>query len=234
MDEIACPLALFQLLPDPNQDLSIQTLSEFTLFPKLPLALRQKIWRDTFPKGRNFYQNQLYDNVCLRQVPRPPISSQISPESRDETLRHYKILKLPRSSRLPNSKPEYIFWNPKTDSITCPWFDWIFLSLVTARLAQADLQWEHFIYSIASVEITCVQNLSGYSYDIDSFERELLKYPGLTELHVIDCRRENDRQEYGEITGDYLWFFKDLFIKRATSALDGRKYPMPRIIVSRR
>ena len=227
-------LTLFQLLPDPNQNLSIQTLSEFTLFPKLPLELRQKIWSEAFPKGRNFYLTQLNVSCCLRQVPRPPVSSRISRESRDETLRHYKVLKLPRPSRFPNSKPECIFWNPKTDSITCPFVDWAFLSLATSRLALVDLQWENFICSVASLKIACVHNLSNYIYDIDSFERDLLKYPGLTELHFIDCRTESTRQIYGEITGDYLCFFKDLFIRRATSALDGRKYPMPKIIVSRR
>jgi hypothetical protein len=52
-------------------------------------------------------------------------------------------------------------------------------------------------------------------------------------LHVIDCRRENDSQEYGDITGDYLSLFENLPVKRATSALDGRKYPIPKIIVSK-
>jgi hypothetical protein len=236
MDEMASTLALLQLLPDPNQDLFIQALNEFIIFPKLPLELRHKIWRDTFPKGRNFYQTRLYvdlPNWCRRQLPRPPISSRTSRESRDETLRHYKVLKLPRPSRLPNSKLECIFWNPKTDSLTSPWLDWIYLNVVTSKLAQVDLQWEHFINSITSLKITCVQKISGYSWDIDAFERELLKYPELTELRIIDIRREDERQQCGEITEDYLGFFKDLFIKRATSPLDGRKYPMPKLIVSR-
>jgi hypothetical protein len=227
MDEMAGALALLQLLPDPNQDLSIQTLSEFTLFPKLPLELRQKIWRHTFPKGRHYSSD-----VWFLRAPEHPISSQVSRESRDETLRHYHVLKLPKSPSYPKLIHKCFFWNVKRDGIICSFANFIRL-FVGSELIEADFQWEHFTDHVASLKILCFQNLSDYSYDLDSFERELLKYQGLTELQVIDCRGENGWEEYGEITEDYLWLFKNLFIKRATSALDGRKYPMPKLIVSR-
>jgi len=218
-------------LPDSNQDLYLQVyLDEFYPFLNLPPELRQKIRGDAFPKGRSFYQTRFlvdWPNWCRRQLPRPSISSRISRESRDETLRHYKVLKLPRPSTLPNSKLEFIFWN-----MICQFINSNNLSLVTSRLAEFDWRWEHFIHSIANLKITCVQSLSNYRFEIDYFETELLKYSELTELQLIDIRKENECQQYGEITGDYLRFFKDLFIKRATSPLGGRKYPMPKLIVS--
>jgi hypothetical protein len=162
----------------------------------------------------------------------PNIQSAPKSESRDETLRHYHVLKLPNSPRYPKLIHKCFFWNVKRDGIICPFDNFIHL-FVGSELIEADFQWEHFTDYVSSLKILYFQNLRGYSYDIDSFERELLKYPGLTELHVIDCRGENGLEEYGEIAEDYLWFFKDLFIKRATSALDGRNYPMPKLIVSR-
>ncbi|KAF4636590.1 hypothetical protein G7Y89_g1483 [Cudoniella acicularis] len=71
-DDFAFNLSLFlHALPDPDEELSVQThfsLSEFTLFAKLPLEVRLMIWRATFPKGRIIILNRRlrsdYDCCC--------------------------------------------------------------------------------------------------------------------------------------------------------------------------
>ncbi|KAF8851697.1 hypothetical protein BDZ45DRAFT_750422 [Acephala macrosclerotiorum] len=56
-------LRLFKELPDPNYGLFPQpcdNLHLFTLFPKLPLELRQKVWRFGFPKPRSILLDSSY------------------------------------------------------------------------------------------------------------------------------------------------------------------------------
>ena len=75
-------------LPDPNQELF---RSEFLLFRKLPIELRLKIWRSSFPAERRV--NAWIDLNGCRSVHFPGrlISACVSRESRAETLKHYQV-----------------------------------------------------------------------------------------------------------------------------------------------
>ncbi|KAH6666690.1 hypothetical protein B0J14DRAFT_568202 [Halenospora varia] len=99
VDAALALLAFKLVLPDPQGDLAIQhPLEHFTLFPKLPLELRRKIWCHSFPTGRNFVQhriistpmNRLPESKVYRKFHPPPIAHAINKESREEFLLHYK------------------------------------------------------------------------------------------------------------------------------------------------
>ena len=126
---------------DPEQ--SGRDLLEFTLFPKLPIEIRLKIWRTTFPRGKMVH---LGDECILRsmgcgrltigtsqQPPTPfyplrveietplPVTLRIDSESRHETLRHYIIvhrtgLGLPPSAPARMRKARPFCYNPKLDT----------------------------------------------------------------------------------------------------------------------
>lgn len=107
MAEVEINLSLFLLeLPDPNEDLYLQpsyTLNTFDVFPKLPIELRHKIWKYTFP-GRRYVCMDIifcgdsgtlgercsrYDH--LSETEQLPIALSINRESRQETLRTYSL-----------------------------------------------------------------------------------------------------------------------------------------------
>ena len=93
-------------LPNPDQELFIQlgnSLSEFTLFQKLPLEVRLKVWRSAFPRSRKCFLDYIPDHseytgeynletdkAFLQQEFDPlPSTLFINRESRAETLRFY-------------------------------------------------------------------------------------------------------------------------------------------------
>jgi len=129
---------------DPEQ--SGRDLLEFTLFPKLPIEIRLKIWRNIFPRGKMVH---LGDEYILRSIgcsrltfgtsqqpPTPfypvrveietplPVTLRINSESRNETLRHYihyiivyrTDLELPLSAPARVRKARPFCYNPKLDT----------------------------------------------------------------------------------------------------------------------
>jgi hypothetical protein len=81
-----------------------QEVDSFTLFPKLPIELRLKIWRYTFPRGRyinlddhdefalySSYQPTDHATDELKKEPLLPVTLSVNKESREETLKHYII-----------------------------------------------------------------------------------------------------------------------------------------------
>lgn len=105
MDDLTDILQLLRELPDFVQDLFPQLgepLDTFTLFPKLPLELRLKVWRFCFPKSREIligingserYGNYADDKVHeLQRDISLPITLHICAESREETLRKYCLV----------------------------------------------------------------------------------------------------------------------------------------------
>ncbi|CZR68831.1 uncharacterized protein PAC_18731 [Phialocephala subalpina] len=95
--------AMVYELPDPNQELSIQLfkpLDVFHPFPELPIEIRLRIWRLTFPKHRNMNLDPCYGLrtrdmakwLRPRTIRELPVTLCINQESREEALRHYTIL----------------------------------------------------------------------------------------------------------------------------------------------
>ncbi|KAF8863003.1 hypothetical protein BDZ45DRAFT_738682 [Acephala macrosclerotiorum] len=89
-------------LPDPDQALYIQMgkpLDVFERFSNLPIEIRLRIWRLSFPEGRNMWLDighnteRFFEDWYKHHLQRPfPIALYINQESRSETLRHYVIL----------------------------------------------------------------------------------------------------------------------------------------------
>jgi hypothetical protein len=83
--------------PDEKQD-----LESFTLFPKLPIELRLKIWRLALPPGRHVKMDLSHhfsesptapEYVTMKEDEHsPPITLYVNRESREETLRHYTVI----------------------------------------------------------------------------------------------------------------------------------------------
>lgn len=75
-------------LPDPSQELFH---SDFPLFSSLPVELRLKIWRHTFPPTRCIvtFAEKDVKNVCF---PGPLTIAWVNQESRAETLKHYQLM----------------------------------------------------------------------------------------------------------------------------------------------
>jgi hypothetical protein len=113
-------LFLLQELPDPQQELVIQTLlDEFHYFSKLPKELRLMIWRDTFPRPRDI---RLPDwsfcpegSLDFRPI-FPPITSQLNRESRDETNLHYLLFWIPSDDTSGGPSRQRLCFAPKRDT----------------------------------------------------------------------------------------------------------------------
>jgi len=69
------------------------TFESFTLFPKLPIEVRLKIWRLAFPTNRklelHFVTINQFD-ILLAAVSSNPVTLYVNQESREETLRFYE------------------------------------------------------------------------------------------------------------------------------------------------
>lgn len=91
--------SLVHELPDPNQELLVHA---FNLFPRLPIELRLKVWRETW-RNRIIYT---WTNWSKTTIPLP-VSSQINRESRQETRRYYRVLQFEVDS---TKKPRGIAW----------------------------------------------------------------------------------------------------------------------------
>jgi hypothetical protein len=128
INDLAESLSLLRVLPDPDQELYIQKLSEFTLFPKLPIEVRLMIWDFSFPNTTHFA-------TCCWSMPSyglgvpfsfrrySPSTSRVNIESREETLKYYHVVKLSaeHSCRLwwhPTlaGKQTFTYFNTSTDS----------------------------------------------------------------------------------------------------------------------
>ncbi|CZR56870.1 uncharacterized protein PAC_06759 [Phialocephala subalpina] len=88
--------------PDPNLELYIQFLDALTLFPKLSIELRLRVWRLCFPEprevyiGRRFIKRSVSNNRPQRyskdHANSLPPTLHINAESRQETLRSYTLI----------------------------------------------------------------------------------------------------------------------------------------------
>jgi hypothetical protein len=105
-------------------------LDTFTLFPKLPIEIRFKIWKYSFPRGRevNFADELIFKAmsaeargafVQFEDSNPPPATLWINKESRQETLKHYyAVFRGDRSSIAGEKKriEKPFCYNPKLDT----------------------------------------------------------------------------------------------------------------------
>jgi 2EXR family len=79
---------------------SSKALDSFTLFPKLPIELKLKIWQRGFPTGRevNFAARGTNNSPRAKEVTQIednsplPVTLYINRESRQENLKHYSVV----------------------------------------------------------------------------------------------------------------------------------------------
>lgn len=121
-DLVASTLSLLlSELPDPHQELFIQALiTEFALFPKLPIELRNTIWRATFPIGRRISLQGLIDLGPGPYIS-TPIASRVNKESRAEFLTKYGMLMHVYSRNTLKGRKwtfKLVFFHPDMDIVT--------------------------------------------------------------------------------------------------------------------
>lgn len=127
VDELA-RLAI-DTLPETHQELFLKLiqkpLTEFTLFPDLPIEVRLRIIRMLFPKDREIRLRVQYRHGEYTKddfgFP-PPISLWINKESRIETLKHYhffsQVLAFDDSASSIAIKPHCYCINPHLDKLS--------------------------------------------------------------------------------------------------------------------
>ncbi|KAE9370204.1 hypothetical protein N431DRAFT_344001, partial [Stipitochalara longipes BDJ] len=74
-------IPLFNQLPDPNQEIAIQRGKDtdtFTYFPELPIEIRLKIWRYSFPRPRPINLVPRCQGYCLHELVGIPDGYRIS------------------------------------------------------------------------------------------------------------------------------------------------------------
>ncbi|CAG8959077.1 hypothetical protein HYFRA_00012858 [Hymenoscyphus fraxineus] len=117
---------------------SPRPLREFHLFTKLPLEIRQMIWRETFSSprqlllmthvhGKHMKSNTRFGPCSdwFNSMVPPPTVYNVNHDGRDEVLAHYRQL---LTSCGPNDPPRIqksVLFNPKTDTMYLSWDDCI-------------------------------------------------------------------------------------------------------------
>jgi hypothetical protein len=224
MEAAIAALEILRVLPDPDQELSIQQLSEFTLFAKLPVEIRLMIWRFTFRKGVSHYIKRYTDGSWLNFPADSPISSSVNRESRQETLRHYQVLE---EAEVYGDERFRTFWN-KEDIIVGKFYD---------LLCDAPIYDRNFVEFAAA--IGTVKILFGYicdnCFDVRVFghhDTGLGYYMNLSELHIID-RYDDLRDLFGINRVDLIQKLRNVFEEIVARDIKGSKFSIPTITVSR-
>jgi hypothetical protein len=224
MEAAIAALEMLQLLPDPDQELSIQQLSEFTLFPKLPIEIRLMIWRFTFRKAVSHYIQRHTDDSWLKFPADSPISSSVNRESRQETLRYYHVLE---EAEAYGDQRFRTFWN-KEDSIVGNFYDLI------CETPIYDRNFVDFAAAIGSVKIQ-------FSYICDNccdarvfghHDKALGYYMNLSELHIID-RFDELQNMFGINRDECIQKLRNVFEEIVAKDIKGSNFSVPRITVSR-
>ncbi|KAK0101132.1 hypothetical protein ONS95_012887 [Cadophora gregata] len=164
-------LALFRLeLADPDQDLSIQDVLASLSFPQfsdLPLELRLTIYRCMFPKARRlvFYLQKNPPVEMIYVAPRPPVTSKVNKEAREETLKAYHAVKVARG--LSRSASQTILWSSEVDILQCDVHIMIY-DFIPRHFAWHEAQWTAFANSVKNIELICLRPEHPRSYAIVS------------------------------------------------------------------
>jgi hypothetical protein len=96
--------------------LSFEANREFHIFPKLPLEIRLEIWRLMIPRGRTVQIEVRRSPIRAREFfilgshTPTPVVLHVNYESRQESLRHFKVLKY-------NLRGQPVYFRPELDLI---------------------------------------------------------------------------------------------------------------------
>jgi hypothetical protein len=169
--------------------LSAVSLNEFTLFPKLPVELRLKIWRAALPGPRiieAYYDYEesvngdISDGVIRTNQP-PPVLLSVCHESREETLRKYITICKPENFR--EVEHCHLLMGPSKDTLFIPYAN----SNLSEHYLQATLVWGDF-YSEEALD-----KIRYFAIDTDVWDQYahghaecISKFRKLVELTLID------------------------------------------------
>jgi hypothetical protein len=188
-----CILLFTFELPDPEIQLYIQLgkdLDTFTLFPRLPLELRLKIWRRAFPKPRLVHigpscsvcycWSHDYLKAKVQHIPLL-VTLRINSESRTETLKFYTVI-----------------WRDEKDNLRQPLYfdhtrDKLYMGYCHDSDDQQLLDWVKQLKSNALGRLEKVNNLEfdGVWFQDRFFKAQLMgRVSGFHNKHLAACRGE--------------------------------------------
>jgi hypothetical protein len=185
-----------------------EVLGSFAFFPKLPIELRLKIWRYTFPRGRYVdlddydgfpIYSSIQTNGQLEKEPWLPITLSVNKESRQETLTHYIIVFLRGISpdqRMP------LCYNPSLDAAfmdkITPWQGRTFGSFFQLESEAPEtftgtkvLRVYHWLDALYQIIYSFKRNLAGrleisYGRDREGYSTDaIFRFTGLEELRLV-------------------------------------------------
>lgn len=153
MSSIHSSVSEMQILA--NMLLSAVSLNQFIFFPKLPIELRLKIWREALPGPRiieayyDYHESSDGDisNGVIRTNQPPPVLLSVCFESREEALRQYISICNPEDFREVNYC--HVLLDPCKDTLFIPYAN----SNLSDHYLQACLVWGDFYSEVALEKI---------------------------------------------------------------------------------
>ena len=163
----------------PEEPVKSRASTAFTCFLRLPVELRLKIWRYTFPRGRRVHLSYrgVRDDLTNPKDHGPLISLQINQESRTETLKQYCFISTDScASAFGNiySPPILLLANPDLDDLYLMDSDLHVLEPVDKWLEYVESRQNGFLSRITGFEYTiCPFDQSGLGRSLSLTERPL-------------------------------------------------------------
>jgi hypothetical protein len=245
LEEWTKSLNLLRALPDPDRELYIQKLSKFTLFPKLHVEIRLMIWDLTFPNTTHFATTcwsipsyRLGVPFSLRRY--SPSTSQVNVESREETLKHYHVVKLGPEGRWPRwwhlsrpSRHTFTYFNPKTDAFWTTSFN--IEAFKKEHLGfPFSPSWLNLLAAIKTLKITFDWWEGDPNFEIPLQENGLKAFTRLETLYVLDTSNPNITwltRCRGSLARRVILRLTKVF---EGLALSGVKCSVPKVVIMRR
>ncbi|PQE26389.1 hypothetical protein CJF30_00001116 [Rutstroemia sp. NJR-2017a BBW] len=200
-----------------------QTLShrnKKTGFTSLPFEIRSKIWRAMFPHRQLNIREGRLEVSARRQIERGivvfigtrfatpgaelPIGLHINFESRQETLKHYKVLHRPvvHNGKILTSYKGLFLINTDLDTVfmTQPALLCCDKSFIHKFLAGTFMYYGEERDAIKKIEIYVLERYPNITYKTENIE-QLLKFQGLEEIVLV---RHPTPPEEGQDSNDHL------------------------------
>jgi hypothetical protein len=242
LEELTESLNLLRVLPDPDRELYIQKLSEFTLFTKLPVEVRLMIWDLSFSSTTHFATTCWSMPSYLLGAPfsfrrYSPATSRVNVESREQTLKHYHVVKLSSENSClkwwhPSlaGRHTFTYFNPNTDAFMTTGVD---IEVFNKEVIGSP-SWLNLLAAIKTLKITFDWWEDDPNVEIMLQENGLKAFTGLERLYVLDTSNPDifwQMKCRGSLARRVIIYLTKVF---EDLALSGVKCSVPKVVIMRR
>lgn len=239
---LAKSLSQLRVLPDSNRELYIQRLSVFTLFPKLPTEVRLMIWDLSFPNTTHFATTCWSMPSYLLGAPfslhrYSPATSRVNVESREQTLKHYHVVKLSSENSCRNwwhpslaGRQTFTYFNPKTDAFLTTSVD----IEVFNKEPFGSVSWLNLLAAIKTLKITFDWWEDDPNVEVLLRENGLKAFTGLERLYVLDTSNPDifwQMKCRGSLARRVIIYLTKVF---EDLALSGVRCSVPKVVIMKR